>query len=346
VSTVLPWLTTVLALVMAIALLDQWRRRRQPFQIVWALGMAFFGIAAGCEALAATAGWNELLYRTWYLTGAVWTAGWLGLGTALLLARTRFGYAVAVSVFLAGLFTLLTQARYDYPNAGFAPIAYFLVAAVLAVAIAAATYLQDDRWPLLAAAGVVAASVLALLLMAVTPLAAPYELDPATGQPVATLFPGSLRLLTPFLNITGAFSLAFGALFSAYTFMPKRRVLDYSLDPGQRGDYFQFNLLIAPVAITVNFLASLPGAVRALLAGRLHSRVAATLLIALGGFVASGGDALNRFGITGPFAIAKFVAVVLLLWGFLASIDAFRDVRIPFTTVRLVRERSERGPGR
>ncbi|HEX7951205.1 MAG TPA: hypothetical protein VF494_12710 [Candidatus Limnocylindrales bacterium] len=344
-STVLPWLTTALALVMAVALLDQWRRRRQPFQIVWALGMAFFGIAAGSEALAASGGWNELLYRTWYLTGAVWTAGWLGLGTAILLARTRFGYAFAVSMFLAGLFTLLTQARYDYPGAGFAPVVYFVVAAALAVAIAAATYLQDDRWPLLAAAGVVAASVLALLLMVVTPLAAPYALDPATGQPVATLFPGSLRLLTPFLNISGAFSLAFGALFSAYTFMPKRRVLDYSLDPGQRGDYFQFNLLIAPVALTVNFLASLPGAVRALLAGRLHSRVAATLLIALGGFVASGGDALNRFGVTGPFAVAKFLAVVLLLWGFLASIDAFRDIRIPFTSIRLVRERSEPDTG-
>jgi hypothetical protein len=341
--TLLPWLTTVLALVMALALVDQWRRRRHAFQLIWAIGMAFFGIAAGCEAIASASGWNEALYRTWYLTGAVWTAGWLGLGTAVLLARTRFGYAVAVSVFLAGLFTLLTQVKENYPGAGLAPILYFLVAAGLAVAIAAATYLQDDRWPRIAAAGVIAASLLALGLMLTTSLSAPYALDPATGQPVATLFPGSLRLLTPFLNITGAFSLAFGALFSAYTFMPKRRVLDYSLDPRQPGDYFQFNLLIAPVALTVNFVASLPGAVRALMAGRLHSRVPATLLIAIGGFVASGGDALNRFGVTGPFAVAKFIAVVLLLWGFLASIDAFQDFRIPFTSIRLARERQERG---
>ena len=35
------------------------------------------------EALAGAGGWNEALYRTWYLTGAVWTAGWLGLGTAV-----------------------------------------------------------------------------------------------------------------------------------------------------------------------------------------------------------------------------------------------------------------------
>jgi hypothetical protein len=347
-SAVLPWLTAALALVMAAGLLDQWRHRRRPFQLIWAIGMAFYGIAAGCEALAASSGWTELLYRTWYLTGAVWTAGWLGLGTAFLLGRTRFGYAFAISIFLAGLFTLLTQARYQYPEAGAAPIVYFIVGIGLAVAIGAATYLQEDRWPTVAAVGVVGASLLALVLAVVSPLLEPFDvaraIDPVTGQPVAALFPGSLRLLTPFLNVTGAFSLAFGALFSAYTFMPKRRVLGYSLDPGQKGDYFSFNLLIAPIALTVNFIASLPDAVRALLAGKLNSRVPATLLIAAGGFVAAGGDALNRFGVTGPFAVAKFVAVVLLLWGFLVSIDAFRDIRIPFTSIRLTLDRTEPDP--
>ena len=78
----------------------------------------------------------------------------------------------------------------------------------------------------------------------------------------------------------------FGALFSTYVFMPKRRVLEYSLDSDQTGDQFLFNLFIAPVALTVNFVASLPAAVQALLAGRLHSRVPATLLIAVGAFVA------------------------------------------------------------
>jgi hypothetical protein len=343
-TLLIEWLTTVLAVVMAAALLDQWRRRRQTFQLVWALGMAFFGIAAGCQALAESMGWNELLYRTWYLTGAVWTAGWLGLGTAVLLARTRFGYAFALSIFLAGLFTLLTQLKEQYPDAGISPIVYFVVAAGLAIAIAWSTYFQDPRWPRIAAGGIAAASLLALVLTVTATLAAPFALDPSTGEPVGTLFPGTLRLLTPFLNITGAFSLAFGALFSAYTFMPKRRVLAYSLDPGQPGDYFQFNLLIAPVALTVNFVASLPGAARALVEGRLHSRVVATILIALGGFAASAGDSLNRFGITGPFAVAKLISVVLLLWGFLASIDAFGDIRIPFTSIRFTRERSEPVP--
>jgi hypothetical protein len=342
-SAILPALTAILALVMAVALIDQWRERRQAFQLVWAIGMAFYGVAAGCEALAAAAGWSELLYRTWYLTGAVLTAGWLGLGTAVLLAKTRFGYAVAISIFLAGLFTVLTQAKYHYEGAGNTPILYFIGAGLLALAIGVETYFQNERWPAFMALGVIAASLLALVLTVTSPLAEPYRLDPATGQPIADLFPGSLRLLTPFLNITGGFALAFGALFSAYVFMPKRRVLAYSLDPNQPGDHFLFNLLIAVPALVVNFVASLPGALRDLVRGRLHSRVPATLLIALGGFVASAGDTLNRFGVTGPFAVAKFVAVVLLLGGFLVSIEAFRELRVPFTSIRIGGTRREAG---
>src|SRR4029079_11509256 len=77
-AVVLPAPTSILALVFAIALFDRWPERRGGFQLIWTFGMVFYGIGAGCEAIAAASGWNETLYRTWYLTGAVWTAGWLG----------------------------------------------------------------------------------------------------------------------------------------------------------------------------------------------------------------------------------------------------------------------------
>jgi hypothetical protein len=342
VPVVLPALTSLLALVLSLALFDQWRERRAGFQLIWGIGMLFFGIASGCEALAAAGGWNETLYRTWYLTGAVWTAGWLGLGTAFLLARTRFGYTFALCLVLAGIFTVLTQRRFDYAGTGSAHVLYLIAALVLALAVAIETYFQNERWPLLAAGAVVGATVLSAVLMLTVSLPAPgYAVDPATGVPTGELFPGTIRLLTPFLNITGGFALAFGALFSAYMFMPKRRVLAYSLDPNQSGDQFLFNLLISPVAIVVNFVASLPGAARALVTGRLHSRVPATILIAIGGFMASGGDALNRFGVTNYFQVGKFLAVVFLLAGFLVSIEAFREIRVPFTPLRLSRSRQE-----
>ena len=345
VEVLLPAVTSLLALVFSLALFDQWRERRGGFQLIWGIGMLFFGIASGAEALAAAAGWNETLYRVWYLTGAIWTAGWLGLGTAFLLGRTRFGYTFAVCLLLAGVFTLLTQRRYDYPGAGTAPILYLIGAVILALAVAVETYFQNERWPVLAAGAVVGVTLLSAVLMVTASLAAPgYVLDPATGMPTGELFPGTIRLLTPFMNITGAFALVLGAVFSTYVFMPKRRVLPYSLDPNQPGDEFLFNLFIAPVAILVNLVASIPGTVRALATGRIHSRVPATILIAVGALIPTITDSLNRFGATELFQLGKFLGVVFLFAGFLVSIDVFREIRVPFTSIRLTPVRREAAP--
>jgi hypothetical protein len=342
IHVVLPAVTSILALVFSVALFDQWRERRGGFQLVWAIGMLFYGVAAGCEAIAGAIGWNEPLYRTWYLTGAVWTAGWLGLGTAYLLGRTRFGYAFALCLFLAGLFTFLVRNRPEYADAGTLPLLYFIAAGVLALAVAVATYFQNERWPLLAATAVVGATILSVALMLTSPIAAPgYALDPRTSMPIGTLLPPEIRLLTPFMNITGAFALILGAVFSTYVFMPKRRVLPYSLDPNQPGDQFLFNLLIAPIAIVVNLVASLPGAIRALVSGHIHSRVPATILIAIGAFIPSLTDSLNRFGATELFQVGKFLGVVFLFAGFLVSIEVFREIRVPFTSIRLATGRRE-----
>ena len=286
---VLPALTSILALVFSLALFDQWRDRRGGFQLIWAIGMLFYGVGAGCEAIAAASGWNEALYRTWYLTGAVWTAGWLGLGTAFLLGRTRFGYSFALCLFLAGLFTFLVRNKPEYAGAGTLPLLYFIAAGLLALAVAVETYFANERWPILAAVAVVGATVAERRPHGRRrPSPAPgYALDPATGAPVATLFPPPLRLLTPFMNITGAFALILGAIFSTYVFMPKRRVLAYSLDPNQPGDEFLFNLLIAPVAIPSTSSRRCPARCGRCSTGKLHSRVPATILIAIGAFVAT-----------------------------------------------------------
>ena len=181
--------------------------------------------------------------------------------------------------------------------------------------------------------------------MTFTTIPAPgYAVDEATNMPVATLLPPELRLLTPFMNVTGAFALILGAVFSTYMFMPKRRVLPYSLDPNQPGDQFLFNLLIAPVAILVNLVASLPGAAKALVTGRIHSRVPATILIAIGAFIPTLTDSLNRFGSTDLFQLGKFLGVVFLFLGFLVSIEVFREIRVPFTGIRFGRARREAVP--
>ncbi len=334
----------LLAFLMALALLDQWRERRGSYQLAWAIGSLLFGVGAAAEAIGAAAGWNPELFKVWYLAGAVLNAAWLGLGTAFLLGKTRFGYAYAVLAALGGVFTMLSNARNHYPDVGTLPIVYLIFALVLALAIGIETYFQNTRWPRIAAAGVVAITVLGTVLVVIAPLPAGTLALDVHGVPVLDPLPGSLRLLTPLMNVTGGLALILGALFSAYVFMPKRRVLGYSLDPGQTGDQILFNLLIAPIAIVVNFFASLPGALSALVRGKLHSRVPATMLIAIGALFVTGTDFGVKGGETAIFELSKLIAIGLIFAGFLISIEAFREIRIPFTSIRIAGGRREAGP--
>ena len=335
-NVVLPFCSSLLSLVFCALLFGQWRERRRSYQAAWAIGMLWYGLSAGTEFLGGAFGWSEPLYRAWYLIGAIWVAGWLGLGTVLLLGKTRFGYAFAGSLFLAGLFTALAEAKYHYAGSGLAPILYLGIAVVLAVAIAVDTYRGGSTWPRLAAAAMVTGTVVSAAMMALVSLPSPgWVVDPITHIPNGDLFPGYLRLLTPFFNVTGAFALTLGGLYSTYIFMPKRRLIRYSLIREQPGVRYLGNLLVAPVAIVVNLAISMPGAVVALVTGRLNSRVPATLLIALGGLIPAITSGLNRFGDTGGFFLGEFLGVFFLFAGFLISIEVFREIRIPFTAIVL-----------
>ena len=128
--------------------------------------------------------------------------------------------------------------------------------------------------------------------------------------------------------------------------MPKRRVLAYSLDPNQSGDQFLFNLLIAP------------GRDR-----RQPGRVAARRRSCAGDRPApqprAGDDpdrgrarsyrhftdSLDQFGLTGRCRLGEFLGSCSFA-GFLVSIEVFREIRIPFTSVRLGGARHESGLSR
>jgi hypothetical protein len=201
------------------------------------------------------------------------------------------------------------------------------------------TWRGDHRWPLVAGAVVVVGSVASAVMMAFAPLFAGSFVDPATHIPTGELLPGYLRLLTPFFNVTGAFALSLGALFSTYVFMPKRRVIDYTLRRGQPIGSLLVNLAIGVVAFPVNLVASLPGAILALARGELNSRVPATILIAIGGIIPAITSGANRFGATSGFFVGELLGVVFLFAGFLVSVEVFREIRIPFTH-RVLRARA------
>lgn len=342
-NVILPLLTSVVALVFAILVLDQWRERRRPFQLAWTLGLLWYGIAASTEFLGSSFGWNEGLYRAWYLFGALGVASWLGLGTIFLLNRTRFGYFVAVALLAGGLFSFLAasaRAREGEPVSA-AAIATVVVCAVAgALVLATLTALRRPLVAPAAATLLVAGFGVSAIVTLLAPIEPPGFAVSETGEPVPAALPSYLRVVSPPFNVTGAASLVFGAVYSAYIFMPKRRLIRV------RGSLPVVSQLARAVAVTVNFFASIPSAVTAWRAGTLHSRVPATLLIAIGAFIPSVTDGLTRFGVTWGFFLGQLLGVILIFAGFLVSVEVFSDMRIPFTHVVMRRrpdaQRTER----
>ncbi len=316
-NVLLPLGSSLLSFAFAALVFDQWWQRRHSFQLVWTIGLLWYGIAAGCEFGGGAFGWNEALYRTWYLIGAFFVAAYLGAGTIYLLSKTRFGYFAGATVLIGGLLSLLFSHSPRYPGAATAGTVTFAIALVGGVAIIAATATQRRLVPHIAMAVLVIGSVAVSFMVFGAHLPAPgYALDPNTHVPVGSAFPGYVRVLTGPFNIAGALCLVFGAIYSAYIYMPKKRAL-----PARLG----------ALAVTVNFIASLPGAVPPLLAGKLNSRVPATILIALGAFIPGVTSGLNRFGVTWSFFLGEFLGVLLIFVGFLVSEDVFRNVRIGTT---------------
>ena len=324
---VLPLASSILSFVFAGFVLDQWQQRRRAFQLVWALGLTSYGIGAGTEFLGAAIGWNGGLYRAWYLFGALLVAAYLGAGTVYLLSRTPFGYFAAFAVFSGGLFAQLSQLRLlkeglPAPQGDVDLVIEITTVAAVAIVVVAGARRQLAGHVVMGL--LVAATAIVALLVLTAPLPGPgFALDPVTQVPVGTAMPAHLRIVSGPFNIAGALCLVFGAVYSVYVYMPKRKVL------GAR---------FGALAVLVNLVASLPRAFTELLQGRLNSRVPATLLIALGGLVPSLTSGLNRFGVTWAFFLGEFVGILLIFAGFLVSEEVFRNLRLPALTLWQRRE--------
>lgn len=99
-TTVLPFLSSGVSLIFAGAVLRRFIRKRGAHHLLWGIGMLFYAIGGFCEGYYGAFGWNPLIFRLWYLFGAMLVAAWLGQGTAYLLIRKR-GVAHALMAILA-----------------------------------------------------------------------------------------------------------------------------------------------------------------------------------------------------------------------------------------------------
>ncbi|MDO8688850.1 MAG: hypothetical protein Q7R39_02355, partial [Dehalococcoidia bacterium] len=69
-NVALPLTSTIISFIAAILVFDQYLNRHKPYQLVWTVGFVLFGVSACTEFLGSSQGWNETLYRAWFLFGA------------------------------------------------------------------------------------------------------------------------------------------------------------------------------------------------------------------------------------------------------------------------------------
>jgi hypothetical protein len=82
----LPYLSTIVTFAFAVAVFNRYRQRGGVYLLLWAIGLLFYGLGTLSEVILGLA-FNVIILKIWYLTGAMLTAAWLGMGTVHLLVR-------------------------------------------------------------------------------------------------------------------------------------------------------------------------------------------------------------------------------------------------------------------
>jgi hypothetical protein len=104
VNTLLPFLSSLISFVFAFFVFKRYAARAGAHLLLWGIGMIFYGIGGFCEGYYGAFGWNPLVFRLWYLFGAILVAAWLGQGTVYLLAKKKWAHGLMVLLLVGSLY--------------------------------------------------------------------------------------------------------------------------------------------------------------------------------------------------------------------------------------------------
>lgn len=103
----LPLSSFVVSFVSAFFVFQRYLKRRGTHLLLWSIGLIFYGIGGFCEAYYGAFGWNPLIFRLWYLFGAILVAAWLGQGTVYLLVKNKWANWTMALLALGSLYGLI-----------------------------------------------------------------------------------------------------------------------------------------------------------------------------------------------------------------------------------------------
>lgn len=106
-NTILPFASSLISIVFAALIFKRYFERRGTHLLLWGIGMVLFAIGGFCEAYFGAFGWNPLIFRLWYLCGAILVAAWLGQGTVYLLASKRWATILMIVLGLGSVYAAI-----------------------------------------------------------------------------------------------------------------------------------------------------------------------------------------------------------------------------------------------
>ena len=109
----IPIITTFVALFFAPVVYKRWTTRRSgPHLLWWAIGIAMYGVGTFTESMTTLFGWNEWVFRSWYISGALLGGAPLAQGTVYLMfsrkLANRLSVVLVTFIVVASVCVLLT----------------------------------------------------------------------------------------------------------------------------------------------------------------------------------------------------------------------------------------------
>lgn len=101
----IPIITTLFAFFFSWRIFEHYRQRRSgPHLLWWGSGISIYGIGTLAESLVTLLGWHPVLFRLWYITGALLGGAPLAQGTVYLLLKRATANRLTTFIFPFFLF--------------------------------------------------------------------------------------------------------------------------------------------------------------------------------------------------------------------------------------------------
>lgn len=113
----IPIATTMLALAFSVVLFRRWRVRGGQHLLWFAIGALTYAAGTITESWTTLFGWNPVVFRAWYITGALLGGAPLAQGSVYLLLKRqtadRLARALVIAVVVASVCVIASPLRYE-----------------------------------------------------------------------------------------------------------------------------------------------------------------------------------------------------------------------------------------